>query len=261
MPDRKDEGESFAALFERSGAMQPNVRRFRQGDRLDVRVVAVSREAIFADLGSKQEGYFDRAELVDPTGKLTVDVGAMISAIVHSIDDGTGQVRLSPVFVRRASSAPGEADSGAAIPVAKSGPLLIEGARVRGKVTGVERYGVFVQISGTSGRGGRGLVPTAETATPRGADLKKHFTVGQELDAKILAIDPEGKIRLSIAAAKADEERGEFEAYLSTGEPPPADAPAAGEGEPGGKKPGAKPKKPEPRGFGTLGDLLSKKKK
>ena len=57
----------------------------------------------------------------------------------------------------------------------------------------VERYGVFMQINGTQGRHGRGLVPVAETGTPRGADLRKAFPVGMEVEAKILAMleDPE----------------------------------------------------------------------
>ncbi|NUQ77573.1 MAG: S1 RNA-binding domain-containing protein, partial [Polyangiaceae bacterium] len=105
--------------------------------------------------------------------------------------------------------------------------------------------GVFVQIAGTSGRAGRGLVPASETATPRGADLKKHFAAGQEVEVKIIAIDESGKIRLSIAALKADEERGEFEAYAQAERTSP-------------KTPSG-PEKPAVRGFGTLGDLLQKK--
>jgi len=253
------EKESFAALFEQSAGATMRQHRFRSGERVEVTVVAVSRDAVFADLGSKQEGYFDRVELLGPDGRLTVEVGARISAVVAEVDDARGQVRLSPVFVRRPSdtAVASDDDLGVAIPVARSGPLLVEGARVSGKVTGVERYGVFVQIDGTSGRGGRGLVPTAETATPRGADLKKHFVVGQPVDAKILNIAEDGKIRLSIAAAKADEERGEYESYLSGGEPP-ADATAGAQAAAASKD---KKKKPEPRGFGTLGDLLSKKPK
>jgi small subunit ribosomal protein S1 len=130
---------------------------------------------------------------------------------------------------------------------------VVQGARVKGKVTGVERYGVFVQIAGTHGRNGRGLVPSMETATPRGADLKKHFSVGQEVEAKILAVDETGKIRLSISALGADDERAMFEAFKSTGTT--GAAPAAGQQAPGG---GARKEKPAPRGFGTLGDMLGK---
>ena len=100
--------------------------------------------------------------------------------------------------------------------------MLVEGARIKGKVTGVERYGIFVQVAGTQGRSGRGLVPTPETGTPRGADSKKHFSVGQDVEAKILNIDADGKIRLSIAALGADEERGLFEAFKSGQSAPPS---------------------------------------
>ena len=62
-----------------------------------------------------------------------------------------------------------------------------------------------------------------------------------ELEAKILNVDEEGKIRLSITALKMDEERGAFEEFAKQ------DAP---------KKEGAKP---SPRSFGTFGDLLAKK--
>ncbi|HMY19040.1 MAG TPA: S1 RNA-binding domain-containing protein, partial [Polyangium sp.] len=176
------------------------------------------------------------------------------------IDRQTGQVRLSPVAIR---SAEGEAFGGTMGMGAKGQtPLLVEGARVKGSVTGIERYGVFVQIAGTQGRTGRGLIPTAETATARGADLKKHFTVGQEVEAKIVNIAEDGKIRLSVSAIARDEERSSFEKFKegeATEQPAAAsaDKPAAD----AKKKPQQPAKKPEPRNFGTFGDLLGKKLK
>jgi small subunit ribosomal protein S1 len=174
--------------------------------------------------------------------------------VVDGVDGATGQVRLRPVVIRTETGDVGVAK--AAPSGGAAGPVLVEGARVKGKVTGVERYGVFVQIAGTQGRSGRGLVPTVETATPRGADLKKHFAVGQEVEAKILSVDAEGKIRLSIAALGADDERGHFEAFKSaqgtaaSASLPPATPAAAGAP--------ARKEKPAPRNFGTLGDLLPK---
>jgi small subunit ribosomal protein S1 len=256
------DGESFAALFERSGGNEVVQHRFRRGERVEVTVVAISRDAVFADLGGKQEGYFDRVELAGPDGKLRIEIGARISAVVADVDENRAEVRLSPVFVRQASEAPDvrlDEELGVAIPVARSGPLLVEGARISGKVTGIERYGIFVQIDGTSGRGGRGLVPTPESGTPRGSDLKKHFTVGQEVAAKILNIAEDGKIRLSIAALAADEEHGDYEKYRAGAAQPEeggADAPAPAAARPGKA---AEKRKPEPRGFGTLGDLLGKR--
>ena len=100
----------------------------------------------------------------------------------------------------------------------------------------MENYGVFLQIDGTKGRSGRGLLPVSELGTPRGADLRKLFPLGTKLKAKIIGLE-EGKMRLSVRALKDDEERADFEGYK--GKAPPSAA---------------------PRGFGTLGDLLSKKR-
>lgn len=234
--------ESFASLFEQSeGAGNKRRRQYHTGETVEVTVVAIAREAVFADLGGKQEGMFERAALSDGEGKLRVSVGSRVSAVVSGVDAATGQVRLTPVVVRAGDDDASPISISA--PASGGAPLLVEGARVKGKVTGIERYGIFVQIAGTSGRSGRGLIPTAETATPRAADLKKHFTVGQEVEAKILSVDETGKIRLSIAALRADEERGEFESYTKAERS-------------GGKDKGAAP---PPRNLGTLGDLLAKK--
>jgi small subunit ribosomal protein S1 len=228
-----NERESFAALFEAQGSQQQR-RRFHTGENVEVTIVLVAREAVFADLGGKQEGMFELADLSDDEGNVQVKVGHRVMAIVAGIERETGQVRLKPVAVKA------EADSE---PVALAatrgaGPLIAEGARIKGTVTGIERYGVFVQIAGTKDRAGRGLVPASETGTPRNADLKKHFTVGQEIEAKIVAVAPDGKIRLSITALAGDQERAEVAAYQKA-EEKKRDAASI-----------------PVRGFGTLGDLM-----
>ncbi len=255
--------ESFASLFEGSQGRGGGRPRVRTGERLEVKIVSIGKNAVFADLGEahgggKVDGIFERPDLTNRSGELMVEVGSTVSATVVGYDDVAGQVRLQPVFVRTPQRE-GQAftdDTGAEIriPVARSGPMMVEGARVRGTVTGVERYGVFVQIEGAQGRGGRGLVPTQETGTARGADLKKLFPVGSPIETKIIAIGDDGKIRLSIRGLADDDERKNYEAYArGDGEA------AAGEGEtaaakaPTDKKP--KPP-PAPRNFGTLGDLL-----
>lgn len=241
--------ESFASLFEQTAGAQARQRRYHAGESVEVTIVAIARDAVFADLGGKQEGFFERLELSDANGTLHIQVGSRVTAVVDSVNAGTGQVRLRPVVIRAEGGDVGVAKATSAGGAPAS--VLVEGARVKGKVTGVERYGIFVQIVGTQGRSGRGLVPTPETGTPRGADLKKHFSVGQDVEAKILNIDESGKIRLSITALGADEERGQFEAFKSG-----QSAPAA---EEGGKAKGATGKeKPAPRNFGTLADLLPK---
>ncbi len=103
------------------------------------------------------------------------------------------------------------------------------GMVVFGKVDRIEPFGVFVRFPG-----GKGLIPGAETGTQRGTDLKKVFSLDQEVKALILDIDPSGKIRLSITGAERAEERAQVEEWTKKQQP-------VG----GGKK-----------GFGTLGDLL-----
>jgi len=257
MAESRDASESFGALFEQGGGSRRDRTRIGVGDRVEVTIVAIGQSAVFADLGRKQEGFFERPDVTDADGKLAVSVGSKVQATVSSIDRQTGQVRLSPVAIR---SAEGEAFGGTMGMGAKGQtPLVVEGARIKGSVTGVERYGVFVQIAGTQGRTGRGLIPTMETATPRGSDLKKHFAVGQEVEAKIVNIDADGKIRLSIAAIARDEERSSFEKFKEGGTTEPAAEAAEKPAADAKKKPQQPAKKPEPRGFGTFGDLLGKK--
>lgn len=225
--------ESFASLFESQGSQQKR-RHFHPGENIEVTIVLVAREAVFADLGGKQEGMFELADLSDEEGNAQVKVGHRVMAIVERIDRETGQVRLKPVAVKtEADAAPVAVSTGR-----NAAPLIAEGARVKGTVTGIERYGIFVQIAGTKDRAGRGLVPASETGTPRNADLKKHFTVGQEIETKILAVAPDGKIRLSITALAGDDERADLAAYQKAEE----------------KKRDASER--PVRGFGTLGDLM-----
>jgi small subunit ribosomal protein S1 len=103
---------------------------------------------------------------------------------------------------------------------------------VKGTVDRVEPYGVFVRFAG-----GRGLVPAAETGTPRGQDLRKAFPAGAEITVLVTEIDERGRIRLSRAQAEAADERREASEYM-------AKAPRA-----------------SGKGFGTLGDLLRDKLK
>jgi small subunit ribosomal protein S1 len=109
---------------------------------------------------------------------------------------------------------------------------LAVNAIVQGTVERVETYGVFVQLDGTKGRAGRGLVPNAELGVPRGTDLRKAFPEGTKVTAKVLETG-EGRLRLSIKGAKDAEERADFEA--------------------------ARGKASAPASLGTFADLFNKK--
>jgi small subunit ribosomal protein S1 len=104
---------------------------------------------------------------------------------------------------------------------------VVEGAVVR-----VETYGLFVQVDGTDGRQGRGLVPAGETGTQRGADLKKLFPEGTKVTCSVMETG-DGKLKLSIRGAKNAAERADYESHKG---------------------------QMAQKGFGTLADLLSKVK-
>ena len=129
--------------------------------------------------------------------------------------------------------------AGAKKPAAPKGPevVIALGSIVKGTVDRIETYGVFLQVEGTRGREGRGLVPAAELGVPRGTDLRKKFPQGTVLTVKVLDVG-EGKLRLSVRAALAAEEQAELDiaraAMAKTG---------AGNAS-----------------FGTFADLLTKKR-
>jgi small subunit ribosomal protein S1 len=70
--DEMAEEESFAELFQES-FVKPV--RFSPGQKVKARIVKISSEWIFIDLGGKSEGYLDRKELLDEEGNLSVREG------------------------------------------------------------------------------------------------------------------------------------------------------------------------------------------
>jgi small subunit ribosomal protein S1 len=147
--------------------------------------------------------------------------GAAIVVVVDRIDAAEHKIRLVP------------APEGAVVGSRVAKQTLAVGSIVKGKVERIETYGVFLQVEGTTGRGGRGLVPLGELGVARGTDLRKTFPEGTELTAKVIDTS-EGKLKLSVRGAKSDEENAQYQE--------------------------ARAKMSAPRSLGTLGDLLKSRK-
>jgi small subunit ribosomal protein S1 len=85
------------------------------------------------------------------------------------------------------------------------------GSRVRGKVTSVTDFGVFMEVE----EGIEGLIHVSQLSTERVDKPQAMFAPNQEIEAEVTAIDArDRKIALSIKALRKSEEREEIETYL-----------------------------------------------
>jgi len=85
-----------------------------------------------------------------------------------------------------------------------------EGQVLKGPVTKVEKFGVFIEVEPNV----QALIPNGEMATQRGADHRRMFPVGTELEAKVMEVDKKrGRIRMSRKAMEEHNEREAIDAY------------------------------------------------
>jgi small subunit ribosomal protein S1 len=189
-------------------------------------VTAVRDFGAFVDLGGI-EGLIPASEVaherVDVADRITAGETVDVQILEIKDDAEKGQKRIT-LSLKALLAAPEK--------TTKPQAALAVGAIVQGKVVRIETYGVFVQVAGTDGRDGRGLIPTSELDVPRGTDLRKALPEGTTLTAKILETGS-GRLKLSVKGAKEAVERAEFEAH--------------------------KDKAAAPKTLGTFGDLFNKK--
>jgi len=85
------------------------------------------------------------------------------------------------------------------------------GTRIKGKVTSVTDFGVFVEVED----GVEGLIHISQLSTERVEKPSALFQVGEAVEAEVIHIDPrEHKMGLSVKALRRSEERAEMESYL-----------------------------------------------
>src|SRR5690625_8015013 len=77
------------------------------------------------------------------------------------------------------------------------------GSKVKGKVTGITNFGAFVELENKS----TGLVHISEVADSYVKDINEHLTVGDEITVKVINVEKDGKIGLSIKKARSEERR------------------------------------------------------
>lgn len=93
------------------------------------------------------------------------------------------------------------------------------GSVLEGKITGITKYGAFVALPG----GKSGMVHISEVSTEFVREIRDFLTENQQVRVKVISIDENGKIALSLKRVHPEE--GTAEA-VSAG-PPAASAPSS----------------------------------
>lgn len=75
-----------------------------------------------------------------------------------------------------------------------------------GKVKGITAYGAFVEVAVPDEKPVTGMVHISEVASTYVSDIREHLTEGQEVRVKVLQINEQGKISMSIKKAQPREE-------------------------------------------------------
>ena len=71
------------------------------------------------------------------------------------------------------------------------------GNKLQGKVTGITKFGAFVELA----EGSTGLVHISEVADNYVKDINDHLKVGDVVEVKVINVEKDGKIGLSIKKA------------------------------------------------------------
>ncbi len=196
--DRKENGgaqeETFADLLE--GSFKEPARR-EPGERVTARIVSITSEWIFIDLGGKGEGCLDRKEFQDESGNLAVGEGDAIQA--YFLSSVGNEMRFTTKI------------GGGATGLVQLEDAWRSGIPVEGTVEKEVKGGYQVRMSG----GFRGFCPHSQMGLPRSE--KRGGQSGKPLLFKITRFDEEGRnIVLSHRAILEEKRKAEKESLKET---------------------------------------------
>ena len=80
-----DQGESFAKLLEKNGTQSA---RLAPGQRVKARVVSISGDLVYIDIGGKSEGVIDLEEFREKDGSVRIEEGEEVEAFFLSVQNG-----------------------------------------------------------------------------------------------------------------------------------------------------------------------------
>ncbi|MBQ4335134.1 MAG: S1 RNA-binding domain-containing protein, partial [Myxococcaceae bacterium] len=176
-------------LFAASGESRVGLRTFEVGQKVSGRVVQITGERAFLDLGGKGEGMIELSELKDKNGDLLVAVGEVIDAFVLSTGGG---ITLTKALTKGAQREFLQEACQAGIPV-------------EGSVVAVNKGGFEIDLGG----GARGFCPVSQIDNRYVEDTSAF--VGQRLNFRVVEIK-ERDIVLSRRALLEAEQAARVEA-------------------------------------------------
>src|SRR4029079_2361157 len=181
--------------FEKQSGAEARGEGPKTGDKVSGKVMSITDQAVFVDLGGKSEGQIASAELKDREGNLTVKIGDVVEATVAGTDSASGAL----VLRRRAGG-------GSRVEIGEELRQAFQlGLPVEGTVSGFNKGGIEVKVAGL-----RGFCPLSQIDRHRVEDPAAY--VGQKLSFKVMQLE-EGSARrrpnivLSRRALLEDEDR------------------------------------------------------
>src|SRR5881296_4384271 len=161
------DAEDFATLFAREAARPV----LEIGQVVKGRVIQISAESVFVDVGGKGEAWIERAELTDGEGRLKVAVGDEVEATVVSTGD---EIRLSHKLRQGAQARE-------ALALAAESGLPVDG-----KVAAVIKGGYEVTVGGL-----RAFCPFSQMDLRR-VDSEQEY-VGRVLEFRVTRFEENGR--------------------------------------------------------------------
>ena len=178
--------DDFAAMMESTGPSGgSNKARPQVGDSVEGRVIQMSRDSVFLDIGANVDARIDRFELEDGDGNLKVVTGDRITARV--VADEEGMIVLSTAVGR------GQVDATSLQRALESG-VPIEGSIAKAVSAGLE-----VMIGKV-----RGFCPASHVAPERVNDLS--IWVGENAMFRVLEVKDNGRSVIVSRRAILEEE-------------------------------------------------------
>lgn len=159
--------ESFAQLFEESLKQQE---QFKPGTLIKGEVVAIDKETVLVDAGMKSESAIPKGQFLDANGELEVQVGDEVEVYLESLEDGSGETRLSREKAKRAKTWD------------RLEQAMENDETVKAIVTGKVKGGLTVEVDGV-----RGFLPGSLVDVRPIRDFG--FLEGKEIEVKIVKLD------------------------------------------------------------------------